>query len=353
MKKWLVGAMACSGLLLASCADSAEVASTEAGRVREDDLYERMKNEVTQSGMTYGEQMLQQILLEDILDHAYGEEVSDEDVEAELEREAEGYGGVDEFEEMIAMQGMSLDDVRDSVRTSLQVRAAISDHVDITEEEIEEAYENYALDSTVAHILVEDLGLAEDIIEELNDGADFGELVAEHTTDVGTIETNGELPLEPGRFVPEFEEAALELEEGEITQEPVESQWGYHIIKMVEVGEKGTLEEEREEIEAMILDSYMQDQAVVQEAIGELVRNANVQIADEDLTGAMQQFMQPAGEQPGEEAIDEDMLNELLEEEGVDQDEDSVEEDVDSSDDEADVESEDETDAEDETDEDE
>lgn len=349
MKKWLVGAMACSGLLLASCADSAEVASTEAGRIREDDLYERMKNEVTQSGMTYGEQMLQQILLEDILDHAYGDDVSDEDVEAELEREAEPYGGIEEFEEMIAMQGMSADDVRDSIRTSLQVRAAISDSVEITDEEIEEAYENYALDSTVAHILVEDLELAEQLIEELNDGADFGELVAEHTTDTGTLETNGELPLEPGRFVPEFEEAALELEEGEITQEPVESQFGYHIIKMVEMGEKGTLEEERDDLEAMILDNYMQDQVVVQEAIGELVRNANVQISDEDLTGAMEQFMQPAGEQPGQEAIDEDMLNELLEEEGVDQDEDAVEEDVDSSDDEeADVESDD---AEDESDE--
>lgn len=311
----LFGAVACSGLLLAGCASSPEVASTVAGRVREDELYERMKNEVTQSGMTFGEQMLQQILLEDILDHAYGDEVSDEDIDAELEREAEPYGGIEEFEEMIAMQGMSLDDVRNSVRTSLQVRAAIKDHVEITEEDIEEAYENYAIDSTVAHILVEDLGLAEEIIDELNDGADFGELVAEHTLDTGTIESDGELVLEPGRFVPEFEEAAMELEEGEFTQEPVESQFGYHIIKLVEEGEKGTLEEERETIEAMILDSYMQDQAVVQEAIGELVRNANVQISDEDLTGAMQQFMEPAPEQ---QEMDEDMLDELLEEDGND-----------------------------------
>lgn len=339
MKKWLVGAMACSGLLLASCSNSAEVASTEAGRIREDDLYERMKNEVTQSGMTFGEQMLQQILLEDILEHAYGDDISDEDVEAELEREAEPYGGVDEFEEMIAMQGMSADDVRDSIRTSLQVRAAISDHVDITDEDIEEAYENSEI--TVAHILVEDFDLAEEIIEELNEGADFGELVTEHSMDPGSVQTGGEYPLVLGQFLPEFEEAALELEEGEMTQEPVETEYGYHIIRRVE---RGTLEEEREAIEAMILDGYMQDQEVVQEVIGELVRNANVQIADEDLTGAMQQFMQPAGEQPVQEELDEDMLNELLEEEGIDQDEDSVEEDVDSSDEETDVESDDNSD---------
>lgn len=312
MKKWLVGAIAGSGLLLAGCQSSPEVASTEAGRIREDDLYERMKNEMTQSGMTYGEQMLQQMMLEDILENAYGDQVSDEDIDQEVEREAEPYGGVEEFEQMLEMQGMSMDDIRENVRTSLQVRAAISDHVEISEEEIEEAYENFAIDSTVAHILVEDFDLAEELIDELNDGADFSELVQEHSTDTGTVENNGELLLEPGRLVPEFEEAAMELEEGEITQEPVESQFGYHIIKMVEIGEKGSLEEERDIIEDMILDSYMQDQMVVQEAIGQLVRDANVQIADDELAGAMQQFLQEPGEQ---QEIDQELLDELLEEE--------------------------------------
>lgn len=331
MKKWLVGAVAGSGLLLAGCTNNNEVASTEAGRIREDDLFERMKTEMSQSGMTYGEQILQQMLLEDILEHNFGDQVSDEDIDAEIEREAEPYGGVDEFEEILAMQGMSMEDVRDSVRTSLQVRAAISEHVNITDEEIEEAYENFAPDATVAHILVEDAELAEELIEELNDGADFSELVAEHSIDTGSLETNGEMALEPGRFVPEFEEAAMELEEGEITQEPVESQFGYHIIKMVEMGERGSLEEERDDLEAMLLDSYMQDQAMIQEVIGELVRDANVQISDEDLQGAMQQFMQQPGEQG--EQMDEDMLNELLEEEGIEEGDNSVEEELDSEED--------------------
>ncbi|SFB83406.1 foldase protein PrsA [Alkalibacterium subtropicum] len=307
MKKWLVGAMACSGLLLASCANSEgeEVASTEAGRVRESELYERMKNEPTQGGMTYGEQMLQQILLEDILENEFAEDVSDEEVEAEFEDEAEQYGGVEAFEEMLAQQGMSVDDVKENIRTSLYVEEAIVQHTDLTEEDIQAAYDEYVVNSTVAHILVEDEELAQDIIDQLNDGADFGELVAEYSTDTGTVEAGGELALEPGRFVPEFEEAAFELEEGEITQEPVESQFGYHIIKMVEEGEKGTLEEERENIETMIIEGFMQDQAVVQQAVSEVVKDANVQIADDELSGAMQQFMQmPEVEEPAEEAPD-------------------------------------------------
>lgn len=301
MKKWLVGAVAASGLLMAGCSTSTEVASTEAGRVREDELYERMKNEMTQSGMTYGEQMLQQILLEDILENKYEKSVSDEEVDEVYETEAELYGGAEAFEEMLELQGMTVDEVKESLRSTLYVRAAISDHVDITEEDIEQAYEDYQLDSTVAHILVDEEELAQDIIDQLNDGADFAELVAEHSTDLGTVEANGELLMQPGRFVPEFEAAANELAQDEITQEPIESQFGYHVIKMVEIGEKGTLEEERENIETMLLDSYMSDPAIVQEAVGKLVREANVQIADEDLSGALQNFL-AVPEDPVEEA---------------------------------------------------
>ncbi|OJF95766.1 peptidylprolyl isomerase [Alkalibacterium sp. 20] len=304
MKKWLVGAMASSGLLLASCSSSPEVASTEAGRIREDDLYERMKNEPTESGMSYGEQMLQQILFEDILENEFGDAVSDEDVDAEFEAEAEPYGGVEAFEEMLTAQGLSLDDVKQNIRTSLYVKEAILAHTDMTDEEVEAAYDEYIADTTVAHILVEEEELAQDIIDQLNDGADFGELVAEHSIDTGTVEANGELALEPGRFVPEFEEAAAELEQDEITQEPVESEFGYHIIKMVEMGEKGTLEEERENIETMITDGYMQDQQLVQEAISNVVQGANVQITDEELAGAMQQFMDMPGVEETPEGMD-------------------------------------------------
>lgn len=299
--------MACSSLLLASCAndEGEEVASTEAGKIRESELYERMKTEPTQGGLTYGQQMLQQMLLEDALENKFKDDITDEQIDAEFEEEAEQYGGVEAFEEMLSQQGLSAEDVKENIRTSLYVEEAIVQNTEMTEEDVQKAYDEYALDATVAHILVEEEDLAKDIISQLNDGADFGELVSEYSTDTGTIESGGELPLEPGRFVPEFEEAALKLEEGEITQDPVKSEFGYHIIKMVEKGKKddiGTLEEERENVEQMILEGYMQDQEVVQKALSQVVQDANVQIADDELKGAMQQFMQtPDVEENSEE----------------------------------------------------
>ncbi|MEC6749048.1 peptidylprolyl isomerase [Marinilactibacillus sp. XAAS-LB27] len=316
MKKWLIATMACSGILLASCSNSPEVASTENGRIREDALYDRMKNEVTQSGQKYGEQMLQQMLLEDILENAHGDQVSEEDVDAEFESEAEQYGGVDQFEELIANQGLEVDELKKTMRTSLLVEKAITEYADFSDEDIQEAYDNYAVNNTVAHILVEDEETANDIIGQLNDGADFAELVQEFSTDTASVANNGEMELVEGQFVPEFEEAANALEnEGDITQEPVQSEFGYHIIKLVSVGEKGSLEEEKATIQENMIAEKLADQAYVQEVISSLVADANVQIADEDLSNAMSAYMEPAmgEEQPVEEEIPADDTTDMEE----------------------------------------
>lgn len=320
MKKWLIATMACSGLLLASCSSSPEVASTENGRIRQDEFYERMKNETTQTGQTYGEQILQQMLLEDVLENAYGDQVTEEDVDAEFEVEAEQYGGVETFEEMLTSQGMSADDLKETIRTSLLVETAIKEHADFSDEEIQEAYDNYSPGSTVAHILVDEEDTAKDIIQQLNDGADFGELVQEYSTDTATVSTNGEMELVPGQTVPEFEEAAMALEnEGDITQEPVQSDYGYHVIKLIESGEKGTLEEERDNVIDTLVEEKMADQDYILEVISDLVADANIQIADDDLSGAMSAYMEPAEtETPAEDETTEDTTDTTESEDSTD-----------------------------------
>ena len=113
MKKILLSAFATSALLLAGCSDSGdEVASTEAGRIRELDLYEEMKNEPLQSGMTVGETVLQRMLLQDVFEHLYGDQVTDETVDAEFEESAEQFGTVEEYESLLEMQGIDIDFVK-------------------------------------------------------------------------------------------------------------------------------------------------------------------------------------------------------------------------------------------------
>ena len=81
------------------------------------------------------------------------------------------------------------------------------------------------------HILVDDKETAEDIIKQLDDGADFSELAKEYSTDTATAQQGGELGyFTADKMITEFSDAAFALEPGQYTEEPVETSYGYHII---------------------------------------------------------------------------------------------------------------------------
>lgn len=88
----------------------------------------------------------------------------------------------------------------------------------------------------ISHILVakENKALAEEIITKLKQGADFAALAKEYSIDTGSKVNGGDLgtPVnKTSQLVPEFLEAALALEPGQFTQKPVESEYGFHVIK--------------------------------------------------------------------------------------------------------------------------
>lgn len=74
--------------------------------------------------------------------------------------------------------------------------------------------------------------LAQEIYQQLQDGADFAQLAQEYSDDTGSAANGGDLGwFARGRMVPEFEDAAFALQVDEISQ-PVESQFGMHIIQV-------------------------------------------------------------------------------------------------------------------------
>ena len=86
-----------------------------------------------------------------------------------------------------------------------------------------------------AHILVEDEALAKKLIADIKAGADFGQLAAKHSIDPGSKANGGDLGSGPfGRFVPEFDQALFGADEGEVVG-PIKTQFGYHIIKLIEM----------------------------------------------------------------------------------------------------------------------
>ncbi len=107
-----------------------------------------------------------------------------------------------------------------------------------TESELRQEYNRTKEEIHAAHILVETKQEAEDIYNQLKAGADFEELAREKSIDPSAKTNGGDLGFFTwGKMVPEFQQAAFALKEGEISQ-PVQSSYGWHIIKLLERREK-------------------------------------------------------------------------------------------------------------------
>lgn len=130
----------------------------------------------------------------------------------------------------------------------------------VTEEDARKMYEeNKPLFSTetaaASHIMVKTQAEAEAVLQELQAGKDFAELAQAKSQDTGSAEKGGDLgPLSRGQTVPEFEEEAFRLKEGELSP-VIKTQYGYHILKG---GAHATVTQPFEEVRDRIRQTLLQ-----------------------------------------------------------------------------------------------
>lgn len=105
-----------------------------------------------------------------------------------------------------------------------------------TKEKLEVLYEQFKKDNppqeemSAAHILLKTEKEAQDVIQQLQKGADFAELANKVSENKGL--EGGDLGyFSRELMVPEFSEAAFAMKEGEISKKPVKTKFGYHVIK--------------------------------------------------------------------------------------------------------------------------
>ncbi|MEM9627103.1 MAG: peptidylprolyl isomerase [Pseudomonadota bacterium] len=118
--------------------------------------------------------------------------------------------------------------------------------------------ENFSYDEVRArHILVATEDEAKAVISELEGGADFAELANEKSEDGGSGSQGGDLGyFRQGQMVPEFNDAAFKMEVGSTSSEPVQTQYGFHVIK---VEDKRTINPSFEESEPQIRQELARD----------------------------------------------------------------------------------------------
>jgi peptidyl-prolyl cis-trans isomerase C len=170
----------------------------------------------------------------------------------------------------------------DMQRQAMLAQAYVQDYIKanpVTEDVMKREYENAktqlgAKEYKARHILVKQEDAAKQIIAQLKKGANFEKLAAEKSEDTGSKGKGGDLDWSPpNRYVKPFAEALTKLKKGQLTDVPVQSPFGWHIIRLDD--ERPTKLPPYEKVKPEI-EQQLQAQ-VVQKAIADLRAKAKIE----------------------------------------------------------------------------
>lgn len=250
-------------ILTVACSNNSEVVASVNGEpISKDELYDVL---VKQNGS----QALDTIIMKKVVSmeaHKENVQVSEGDVDKEIEEMAEQYGGIEAFSQVMNMYGYDVEGIKEDLKMNLIIEGLMKPRIDISQDEMEEYFElnkeNFVTEEQVraSHILTETKDAAVEVKEKLDDGGDFADLAKEYSIDNGTKDFGGDLGIvRRGEMVTEFEDAVFSLETG-IISEPVKTEFGYHIIQVEEKKEaqEADFERSKEEIEKILLNNRIQ-----------------------------------------------------------------------------------------------
>lgn len=250
-------------LSLALSKDKA-IAKINGDAISKDELYDVMVEQ-------YGAATVEQLIADKIVASEAKKQkitISDEELNKEVDKLKESYGGEEVFEQMLASNNTTVDVLKEDLKNYLTISKLIEPQIKITDEELKTYFDENkdslgeAEQVKASHILVEDEATAKEIKQKLADGADFAELAKEYSTDEGSKENGGELGFFPrGTMVTEFEDVAFSLPINEIS-EPVKSDYGYHIIKVEEKKEakEANFDDSKASIKETLIDEKMESE---------------------------------------------------------------------------------------------
>jgi len=194
--------------------------------------------------------------------------IESEKIEEEYQVYAETYGGEEALQSVLNQSGMTKQDLETEIETYLKLEELLKPRIEITDEELKTYFDenkesfNQEEEVQASHILVEDEETAKKVADKLADGEDFAEMAKEYSTDTASAENGGDLGFfAKGTMVEAFEEKAFAMKVGTIS-EPVETEHGFHIIKVTDKKEakEAVFEDHKDEVYEIIMNEKIQSE---------------------------------------------------------------------------------------------
>ena len=213
-------------------------------------------------GLTYKElyeeyvmdEMTKSLLLVDAAEKE-GITVTEEEKQNALENFKINFQNDEEYKSFLEQRGMTEEFIIQELAKETLINNYILSKIDSlkpNDDELKDIFDDMKMNMQVkaSHILVDTEEEALKVIERINKGEDFAELAKELSTDTGSGANGGDLDyFNYAQMVKPFSEAAFALETGEVSQ-PVKSDFGYHIIKLTDkiVNGEITVESEKDKL---------------------------------------------------------------------------------------------------------
>jgi foldase protein PrsA len=237
-----------------------------------------------------------------------GVEVTDTQVNDYVTQLEAQYGGATGLQDAMKQSNVTMDQLKSSVRNRLLVDAVgakVAKAGTVTDAEMKAYYDaNLGTFKTTAqvhatHILfaTKDKAQAEKVFDQVKKGGDFAALAKQYSTDPGSKDKGGDLGWASATdYVTEFAKAVGEMKPGEVRL--VESQFGWHIIKLIETRPAGqkTFDEVKDQVKQILEQQAKSDSYT--KYVEALRAKAKIEILDAELKKAVDASSVPATAAP-------------------------------------------------------
>ena len=293
-KKILAGAITLlSVVTLAACSQAGgkDIITMKGNTITVNDFYDKVKNNAA------AQQVLLNMTIQEVFEKSYGKHVTEKEVNETFNKSKSTYGTA--FQQVLARAGLTEDTYREQIRTNKLVEYAVKKAAEkeLTDANYKKAYESYTPEVTAQIIKVDSEDKAKEVLEKAKaEGADFGQIAKENSTDTKTKDKGGEVKFDSASTdVPDaVKKVAFSLEANGIsdviTVKSSTYSSSYYIVKL-KSEKSANWKDYKKQLKNVILTQKQNDRTFIQKIVAKELQAANIKVKDQAFQNLFSQYV--------------------------------------------------------------